>query len=136
MQSSINFSTLLILQLLIPSALCLAELPSFPPPPKELERLGNQFIVQFESTKVGEETKEIAHDGMDDDVNVIKKIPSRNIDVLKFPTKEAAEAWREKNLKGIKYFEEGKMNSIFPSDHRHNLRRPFQITRFRLSRVH
>lgn len=103
MRSYRNLSTLLSLLFLIPSALCLIELPSFPRAPEGLETPHNQFIVQFESTRDG---KEIILLGMNDDINVVKQIPSRNIIVLKFTSTESAETWRKNKSKDIKYFKE------------------------------
>ena len=123
MRSYINLTTLLLLLFSIPSALCLVELPSFPRAPEELEKSHNQFIVQFESTKDREETKQIILLGMNDDINVVKEIPSRNIGVLKFPSAESAETWRKNNSKNIKYFQEGEKIIYYfrPSEHKMSL---------------
>ena len=50
---------------------------------------------------------------MNDDINVVKQIPSRNIIVLKFTSTESAETWRKNKSKDIKYFKEGKKILIY-----------------------
>ena len=93
----------------------LAEEPTFTYSPTENDdqELSNQFIVEFERNKNGEESKQSLFsklNGDDDDApKLIRRIDSRNISVVKFRSRQAATGWLS-NTKGVKYFEMGKNN--------------------------
>ena len=92
----------------------LAEEPTFTYSPTENDdqELSNQFIVEFERNKNGEELKQSLFssklNGDDDDApKLIRRIESRNISVVRFRSRQAATGWLS-NTKGVKYFEMGK----------------------------
>ena len=84
------------------------EEPTFPYPTEE-ESLDNQYIVEFERNKAGNKMKKVimVKRNNEEKPTLIRKIMSRNIKVIKFPSKRAAERWSDRT-KGIKYFEKGK----------------------------
>ena len=76
------------------------------------QELSNQFIVEFERNKNGEELKQSLFssklNGDDDDApKLIRRIESRNISVVRFRSRQAATGWLS-NTNGVKYFEMGK----------------------------
>ena len=101
-------SFLAFLALWLSLSVCLAEEPSFPYPTEE-EFIENQYSVEFERNAAGNKMKKVimvAHDG-EEAPTLIRKIVSRNIKVIQFPSERAAERWSGKT-KGIKHFEKGK----------------------------
>ena len=79
------------------------------------ESLKNQFIIQFERNEAGERSKQsvLNHDSVkekenDDELEVIRRIESLNIAVVKFRNSLTALEWQKsKEAEGIKYFERG-----------------------------
>ena len=101
------------------SGISLAEEPSFPYPTEN--EFQNQYIVEFERNQAGEASKKklISTQNDEREPKVIRKIESRNISVLKFPSKRAAARWMQRTG-GIKSFEEGKICQV-PFYHRISL---------------
>lgn len=101
-----KFYFTLISALLSFSCLTLAEEPSFPYPTGD-DDLQNQYIVEFKRNQAGEASKKnlLSKQNEEREPKLIKRIGSRNISVLKFPSKRAAGRWMQKNMNGIQYFE-------------------------------
>ena len=102
---------LMFLALWLSFSVCLAEEPTFPYPTKEDHSFDNQYIVQFERNSAGNKMKQVIMVAPDNEEKprIMRKIKSRNIFVIKFPSARAAARWNKK-LKGIKFFDKGKDN--------------------------
>ena len=108
----VSKSVLKIIAVWLSFNLCTAEEPTFSyPTGNDDEFIDNQYIVEFRRNNRGEESKlalfNAGNRNDDDSPRVIRRIDSRNISVVKFRSRNAAEKWRA-SVKGIKYFERGK----------------------------
>lgn len=94
----------LVAALLTFNGISLAEDPSFPYPTED--EFENQYIVEFERNQAGEASKKMLFSKQNDErePSVIRRIESRNISVVKFPSKRAAGRWMQRTG-GIKFFE-------------------------------
>ena len=73
--------------------------------------LDHQFIIEFERNELGEASKRRlfrrAKGDDDADLEVLQRLDSRNIVIVKFRDSVVAAIWR-KNTKGVKVFERGR----------------------------
>ena len=87
---------------------CLAtETVSFPRS-EGVQSTNNQFIIQYENSSRGQKSKQSILDSPDKGIALVNEIKTRNIQVVNFPSTQAAKNWLKRKGKGVKYFEESK----------------------------
>ena len=90
-----------------------AEEPSFPRPIEDDETLKLQYVIQFYEAPPSTESILSEANGIKE---IIRKIPTRKILVVRFSSKKAAEKWKS-NTRGIKYFLQGEKKIVFTLDY-------------------
>ena len=73
----------------------------------------NRFIIEYENTTEGNNAKETIVNNPDKSIVLVNEIPSRNIQVVNFSSKESVKKWLSGAKKGVKYIDEGEKHGRF-----------------------
>ena len=76
------------------------------------EGVNNRYIIEFQDSDQGSHAKQRLLKSSDaDDIQVISHISRRNIAVVKFSSREAAEQWENNQKENIRRMEKGEYKS-------------------------